>query len=188
MKSKSVYNLNQQFEEGCLIDLSPPNSPKSFVTQRNRVFGGSVSSSFSSSTSSLASSKRSFEYEMVNLDPWKTQTGVTGSNSTFYDRVAGAQLSIPMPTIIRSSQTSKTNGDARSASHNQVRQRNVARTTTTICDTLPMPKLPPPSPPKEVYEEVVPFAMANANYTPSDTNSQLQQLQLEVGSYMLHMF
>lgn len=181
IRSKSVYNIDEHFEEVSLIDLSPPNSPKSFVAQRNRKFGGSVSSSFSSSTSSLASSKRSFEYEVVNLDPWKTQNV---SNSTFYNREAGAQSFIPMPTIIRS-HTTKTGLDTSHrnvtvSSKNHVQQRN-----STLCDTPPMPNVPPPSPPKEIYEEVIPCAIASASYTPSDTNSQLKQLELEVGSQII---
>ncbi|KAF2905185.1 hypothetical protein ILUMI_00995 [Ignelater luminosus] len=154
VKSKSAWNLNQQFEDVSLIDLSPPQSPKNFVANRNRAFGGSVSSSFSSSTSSLASSKKSFEYETVNVDPWAlappTNTNVP-QQSTFY---LGSNLNntpivpqISVPTIIRA----------------QPNKRNQIKTKQEPFErenSPPMPAVPPPSPPKEVSEVTVPYGIA----------------------------
>lgn len=143
IQSKSAWNLSQQFDGISLIDLSPPESLSTFVANRNRAFGGSVSSSFSSSTSSLASSKRSFEYDSVNLDPWSTPAS-SNTQSVFY-LDSNAQLSVP--TIIRP----------------QSNKRTVNKTTNELSQreqSPPMPSVPPPSPPKETAEVIVPYGVA----------------------------
>lgn len=152
VKSKSAWNLNQQFDGISLIDLSPPESPKNFVANRNKAFGGSVSSSYSSSTSSLASSKKSFEYESVNVDPWTIQAPNNNatSQSTFY---VGAQTNsgplvpqISVPTIIRANP-----------------KRNLVKTRNEVYNrenSPPMPQGPPPSPPKQITEVTVPYGIA----------------------------
>ncbi|KAF5272972.1 hypothetical protein FQR65_LT17265 [Abscondita terminalis] len=153
-KSKSVWNLNQQFDGFSLIDLSPPESPNNFVTHHNRNFGGSISSSFSSSTSSLASSKKSFECDNVNLDPWPIAApSSVAPQSVFYINSNNAPMvpQISVPTIIRPQNNRKTN-------------YNSLYETCQREQSPPMPMVPPPSPPKEVAEVVVPYGIAIFDY------------------------
>ncbi|KAF5284754.1 hypothetical protein FQA39_LY04479 [Lamprigera yunnana] len=168
IRSKSAWNLNQQFDGIPLIDLSPPESPKNFLATRNRAFGGSVSSSFSSSTSSLASSKKSFECDNVNVDPWSIPAPPNSlTQSTFY--ISSNSLSVPqisVPTIIRP----------------QSNKKNVFKSSCVPYEreqSPPMPSIPPPSPPKEIDEVVVPYGIALYNYQalqPDDLALQIEDI------------
>ncbi|KAK4871774.1 hypothetical protein RN001_015898 [Aquatica leii] len=165
VKSKSAWNLDQQFDGISLIDLSPLESQSHFVTNRNHAFGGSVSSSFSSSTSSLASSKKSFEYDSVNSDPWSLPTPSNAVQSVFYvnNQNAPAVQQISVPTIIRPQSSRKNNYKA----FYETCQRE---------QSPPMPSIPPPSPPKEIAEVVVPYGIALYDYP----KSQPDDLALQV--------
>lgn len=178
-KSKSSFNLNQPFES--LIEWSPPNSP---TVERTHTFGGSVSSSFSSSTSSLASSKKSFEYDVPvtnNLWPINTngnyqnhlkpntplqQTVQYGKPNTSVPKQASipkqnnvSKVNVPTifgPTIIRA-QVPKMKPSER-------KQNN----SDPPSPVLPMPSVPPPKPPKEVSDVEVPFGIALYDYESTD--------------------
>lgn len=183
LKSKSTLNLVQSNNSANLIQWSPPSSPK---TDRPSHFGGSVSSSFSSSTSSLASSKKSFEFESpVGSNVWPVQTQNTiqppQSNGvgTFQSYlVAGSgeanttangtsnSLNVPSifgPTIIRAKVKPNTRTD------------NVSPKS----DSPPMPNIPPPSPPKVDIDDIeTPFGIALFDYPasdPSDLNLQVSE-------------
>lgn len=164
IKSKSAWQLNQNGENICLIDWSPPNSPKT-----NRPSGGSLYSSFSSSTSSIASSKRSSEYESLPFTSNVLQNDQTGKSSNMpvfnltwsakiQQQVASKQnekLSntpqILMPTIIRPQV--KTNVKLKTGGR-------IEKSGNNGDVSPPMPIEPPPSPPKEVIYNTVPCAVA----------------------------
>lgn len=180
-KSKSSFNLNQQFES--LIEWSPPNSP---TVERTRTFGGSVSSSFSSSTSSLASSKKSFEYDIPvtnNLWPINTNgnyqshskpntalqqpvqygkpnvSATVPKSASIPKQTSVSKVSVPAifgPTIIRA-QVPKMKPSER--------KQNSSDPPSPV---LPMPSVPPPSPPKEVADIDVPFGIALYDYQATD--------------------
>lgn len=186
LKSKSTLNLVQSNNSANLIQWSPPSSPK---TDRPSHFGGSVSSSFSSSTSSLASSKKSFEFESpVGSNVWPVQTQNTiqppQSNGvgTFQSYlVAGSgeanttangtsnSLNVPSifgPTIIRAKVKPNTRTD------------NVSPKS----DSPPMPNIPPPSPPKVDIDDIeTPFGIALFDYPASDPSD----LNLQVGDIVV---
>nr|CAI5857304.1 unnamed protein product [Callosobruchus analis] len=166
-KSKSSLFLNQQTDN--LIDLDSPDSPK--VERKNNI-GGSVSSSFSSSTSSLASSKKSLDYDFPFLNNiWPistTSTSVTTyshtqTRSTFYTAGAnqGTSKNIPSsvgPTIIKP------------------KVLNSVKATPANNDKLPMPDIPPPSPPKDVEDVNIAYGIALYDYegtAPSDLSFQV---------------
>lgn len=171
IRSKSAWNLNQNIENLSLIEWSPPQSPKT-----NRPSGGSVYSSFSSSTSSLASSKRSSEYESIPFNVvnslMPTDNLPKNSNMPVFNLTWSAKLQqevaskqneqvtcvpqISMPTIIRAQ--GKCNGKLKTAStlpEGPTHSRNISP---------PMPMGPPPSPPKEVSDITVPCAVAIHNF------------------------
>ncbi|CAG9759813.1 unnamed protein product [Ceutorhynchus assimilis] len=176
-RSKST-SLNQQNQSaiGNLIDFSPPSSPK---PERTRNFGGSVSSSFNSSTSSLASSKKSLEFEpLVTNNLWPIQARVTHSSQTSNNGITfqsyltpgGSQTSAHVksepgapsffvPTIIRPK--AKANG----------RPDDSCTITNSPSGSLPMPLIPPPSPPKDIGNVETPYGLALYDYPathPSD--------------------
>ncbi|CAH1955542.1 unnamed protein product [Acanthoscelides obtectus] len=164
-KSKSSLFLSQQSDN--LIDLDSPDSPKN---ERKRNIGGSVSSSFSSSTSSLASSKKSLDYDfpfLNNIWPMTSSTtntssascSQTQSKSSFYTTTKqGISKNIPSgpgPTIIR--------------------VPNNIKETVSNNEKLPMPDVPPPSPPKEVDDVNIAYGIALYEYQgtePSDLSFQ----------------
>ncbi|XP_030746279.1 uncharacterized protein B0303.7 [Sitophilus oryzae] len=185
-KSKSTLNLNQPNQNVNLIEWSPPNSPK---IERVRQFGGSVSSSFSSSTSSLASSKKSFEFELpISNNVWPIQassnsvpqnnggsfqsyiTPITNNSST--KSGYSSSLNVPLffgsttvPTIIRP---------------------HIKKTKTEDCSTSgspPMPSIPPPSPPKVETEIETPYGIALYDYPASHTSD----LGLQVGDVVIFL-
>lgn len=153
VKSSSTWNLHnlatsepKHQQPPCLIDWSPPVSPNA---SSKRVFApflgnscaGSISSSFSGSTSSLASSKKSFEYDTTfNISPW-----------TSSQRVG--------PTIIRAQISKKTTRNASPVS---------LVLSNSSSPVLPASLPPPPSPPKlspaDDEPEVSPFAIALYEY------------------------
>lgn len=163
IKSKSAWQLNQNLDNLSLIEWSPTNSPTT-----TRPSGGSLYSSFSSSTSSLASSKRSSEYESLpfsvtnNLVQIDHQTSKNANMPVFNltwsakiqeqvaakqnEKLSSASQAI-MPTIIRPHLK------------NSSKSRMGAAATTGNASP-PMPMGPPPSPPKEIKYESVPCAIA----------------------------
>lgn len=154
MRSKSAWNLNQVDNTVSLIEWSPPSSPR--VADRVNHYGGSAFSSFSSSTSSLASSKKSYEYEstLLNTNPWSPPAHATSQvqNSMFYvpsqvdgvnNKVGRAQALAP--TIIRAQ-------PPKSA----FKLREPVPTTKCSMPNLP----PPPSPPKGNADIVTPYGVA----------------------------
>ncbi|KAJ8941251.1 hypothetical protein NQ314_010449 [Rhamnusium bicolor] len=188
-KSKSSHNLNQQFEN--LIEWSPPNSP---TVERNNTFGGSVSSSFSSSTSSLASSKKSFEYDIpITNNLWpvnfnnsnqanhtkQSNTPVNNTSHVFrYGKPSAPtcqsnQVSLPKqsyppkinvpsifgPTIIRAQVPKK---------YKQTTNEQKENDNKPLSLVLPMPSVPPPSPPKESSEVEIPYGIALYDYQATD--------------------
>lgn len=158
MKSKSAWNLNQVDNSVSLIEWSPPTSPR--VSDRVNHYGGSAFSSFSSSTSSLASSKRSFEYESApfTANPWSpSPTTSQVQNSMFYvpSQLEGinksaARVQTSAPTIIRPQQPKP------SAFKSKDITRDVLAASKPVMPTLP----PPPSPPKGDVEIVTPYGIA----------------------------
>lgn len=147
VQSKSAWNLNQQFDGISLIDLSAPESLNTFVANRNRAFGGSVSSSFSSSTSSLASSKKSFEYDTVNADLRISPVPLNAQSVFYLDNNSSSSTQLCVPTIIRP----------------QGNKHTVNKAPNKSCQreqSPPMPLVPPPSPPKETAEVIVPYGVA----------------------------
>lgn len=181
-KSKSTLNLNQPSQSLNLIEWSPPNSPK---PERPRYFGGSVSSSFSSSTSSLASSKKSFEFELPvtnNIWPLNPPTIVPQNNgtATFQSYVTSSShfsstksgnssnLNVPSffgPTIIRP----------------KVKTVNKVDDRSPGSDSPPMPNIPPPSPPKEGAEIDTPYGIALFDYPASHPSD----LALQAGDVVI---
>ncbi|KAK9889365.1 hypothetical protein WA026_004640 [Henosepilachna vigintioctopunctata] len=164
LKSKSTHNIHKNFDCFNLIDWGPPNSPRSESMPK---FGGSVSSSFSSSTSSLASIKKTTDYE--GLLPTSFSTSVWGSNTlqntnnsgvvnsasqnnnfiSNIGRINGStttSASLFGPTIIRPQSKKKFRPDIPGTSQNT--------------PTFPMPTGPPPSPPKEVADVITPYGIA----------------------------
>lgn len=194
-KSKSAWSITQPDNTASLIEWSPPNSPKPAYSHKQ--FNGSVSSSFSSSTSSLASSKKSYEFE--NASDW-----LQVSNSAFYAKVQappvprnannnlGSTKIGPGPTIIRPAPPKK---KALRPTSSACTSREVSplpgyfqpgglSTPTSSVTGLnlhqnlfdnspPMPNIPPPSPPKDVKDVVVPFGIALYDYN-SGQNGDLQ--------------
>ncbi|XP_018333133.1 SH3 domain-containing protein 19 [Agrilus planipennis] len=155
MRSKSAWNLNQPYEEVSLIDLSPPRSPATFISNRNHAFSGSISSSFSNSTSSLASSKKSYELDNNICDTWSLQSN-SASQSPIYSQqtektINKSTVQMPMPTIIR-------------AQPSKVSTSNNFRKVFPGSESPPMPNIPPPSPPKETVDVNTPYAIALYNY------------------------
>lgn len=166
-KSKSTFNLNQQFDNLNLIEWSPPNSPIN-NSKRNHPFSGSVSSSFSSSTSSLASSKKSLEYEVLPI----AQTNLFTAQNVSQNNNQPKQLNVPSifgPTIIRA-QPPKPKPN-----------RNVVPTVTdSTISTLPMPSVPPPSPPKCASNVETPYGIALYDFPASHPTD----LPLQVSTYI----
>lgn len=159
LRSKSAWNLNQVDNNVSLIEWSPPGSPR--VTDRVNHYGGSAFSSFSSSTSSLASSKKSYEYESapINTNPWSPPAHATSQvqNSMFYvpsqtdsaSNKAAARAQTSAPTIIRA-QPQKS---AFKLKETGFFKEPAAKST--------MPNLPPPpSPPKGSVDIVTPYGVA----------------------------
>lgn len=166
----------------CLFEWSPPSSPKG----TNRNFCGSISSSFSSSTSSLASSKKSFEYDngspFNNLTPWNSVIAPQG-NITPTNPVV-PQISVP--TIIRA-QPPKKNVNTDKINIKPVLKGNAPLMWNISRENSPpMPSIPPPSPPKEVDETVVPFGIALYDF-PGSQNGDLP-LQVNVINFELISF
>lgn len=185
-KSKSSLNLNQPNQNVNLIEWSPPNSPK---PERTRNFGGSVSSSFSSSTSSLASSKKSFEFEPpVTNHLWPIQTQATplpqtngGATFQSYLPTAGSQtstkignnssinsLNVPSffgPTIIRPK-----------VKPNNNRTNDLSPSS----GSPPMPNIPPPSPPKDVTDIETPYGIALFDYPASHPSDLALQVSINL--------
>jgi hypothetical protein len=131
-KSKSSYNLAQGIPN--LIDWSPPSSPKQ---EHPHQFGGSVSSSYSSSTSSLTSSKKSLENDnsVFHINWISTNSTIQGKENT----------SALKPRIIRAPPPKK----------------SVLNKDDLVANcSPPMPKVPPPSPPKGNYDVVTPYGVA----------------------------
>ncbi|XP_060516132.1 uncharacterized protein B0303.7 [Cylas formicarius] len=175
-KSKSTYNLNQPNQNSNLIEWSPPNSP---TTDRNRHFGGSVSSSFSSSTSSLASSKKSFELESPvssNLWPLSNQHNCVPNNSVAINTNGTFQsYLVPPPSISAKSNLTSSNGlNIPSVFGPTIIRPQTAKKSTKVenaklpSPTLPMPKIPPPSPPKVDVEVETSYGVALYDYPGSD--------------------
>lgn len=157
-KSKSTYNL---FEN--LIEWTPPNSPK-----MEKKIGGSVSSSFNSSTSSLASSKNSIECDIpIFNNLWPTsRSNINNKNmsdvpSTLADRKPNSmptfQSYVPStlgPTIIRS-----------------IPKKNTYKETIKMSPhSLPMPSIPPPDPPKDVQYDDIPYGIALYDFQSEEPN------------------
>lgn len=199
-KSKSSFNLVQQNDN--LIELSPPDSPKVERTHNN--FGGSVSSSFSSSTSSLASSKKSLECDNlltnnlwpINLHSYDKQnySSYNKSKSSFYvpsevtvvkektyntanqstssqEYYSTNRINIPPifgPTIIRPQNKNQ-------SKHKLPKGENYTNNDLFPIE-LPMPSIPPPSPPKENVDVNVAYGIALYDYpssNPSDLTFQV---------------
>uniref|UniRef100_V5FY66 SH3 domain-containing protein n=1 Tax=Anoplophora glabripennis TaxID=217634 RepID=V5FY66_ANOGL len=178
-KSKSSFNLNQPLES--LIEWSPPRSP---TVDRTHTFGGSVSSSFSSSTSSLASSKKSFEYDVpVTNNLWPINTNGNYQNHpkpTLQQAVQYGKpnVSAPVPkqaSIPKQSNVSKVNvptifgptiirAQVPKIKPSERKQNN----SDPPSPVLPMPSVPPPSPPKEASDVDVPFGIALYDYQATD--------------------
>ncbi|KRT78339.1 SH3 domain-containing protein [Oryctes borbonicus] len=164
MRSKSAWNLNQAGDNICLFEWSPPSSPKS----TNRNFGGSISSSFSSSTSSLASSKKSFEYDTspFNVTPWNfsNNTGSAGQGNilvpTMTTTTNPVMPQISVPTIIRPQPPKKPINKLNIKPVPSYFTSPSSISPLSVDNSPPMPLIPPPSPPKEVDDTVVPFGIA----------------------------
>lgn len=176
-KSRSTLNLNQQNQSVNLIEWSPPNSPK---PERSRHYGGSVSSSFSSSTSSLASSKKSFESDglpPVTNSMWPVQPQPLAVSPTFQSFLPTASthigsigahtLNVPQfrPTIIRPKVKLNSRNDNLSAPS----------------ASPPMPNIPPPSPPKGNMDVETPYGIALFNYS----TSQSSDLNFQVSNSLI---
>jgi hypothetical protein len=100
-------------------------------------FGGSVSSSYSSSTSSLTSSKKSLENDnsVFHINWISTNSTIQGKENT----------SALKPRIIRAAPPKK----------------SVLNKDDLVANcSPPMPKVPPPSPPKGNYDVVTPYGVA----------------------------
>ncbi|XP_066247076.1 uncharacterized protein B0303.7 [Euwallacea similis] len=183
-KSKSTFNLAQPTSAN-LIEWSPPNSPSQ---ERARHFGGSISSSFSSSTSSLASSKKSLEFESpLANNQWPLPAQYTTATSTQPPSNGGATFQ----SYISNQQTStiKSSSSA-SASNNlnvpsilgptiirpKVRQLTIQNdNVSSPSGSPPMPNIPPPSPPKEISDIETSYGIVIHDYPaslPSDLNLQ----------------
>ncbi|CAH1153479.1 unnamed protein product [Phaedon cochleariae] len=205
-RSESTFSFNQQFED--LIDLSPPQSPK---VERIHNFGGSVSSSFNSSTSSLASSKKSFEYDIpLSNNLWPISTNFDSSKqvvhnkqNNFPTRVAPRQasdngkvlgkVSNPIVDIVS---TSKLNNQsqqsmpslfgptiirAQTPKNRMSHENNINRgiESDPQSSTLPMPSVPPPSPPKEVQHINLSYGIALFDFNgvePADLSFQAEDV------------
>ncbi|CAG9855515.1 unnamed protein product [Phyllotreta striolata] len=174
-RSKSTFNLNEN-----LIEWSPPNSPK---TERVSNFGGSVSSSFSSSTSSLASSKKSFDCDNMsvsnNIWPINLNAIATTSNATnvpYSHQTVGRQS-----TNVILNQPISRNGQ-RNVNANHLSVPTIIRPrpikTKAIKEQIeepsnnspPMPSVPPPSPPKNVDNEDIPYGIALYDFEAKEPN------------------
>ncbi|KAJ8923643.1 hypothetical protein NQ315_010223 [Exocentrus adspersus] len=179
-RSKSTFNLNQQFEN--LIEWSPPHSP---TVERTHTFGGSVSSSFSSSTSSLASSKKSFEYDIPvtnNLWPINTNGNLVSyppkSSTTPQQFVQYGKPTRPAPvtkpaSIQKQNDVPKVNVPAifgPTIIRAQAPKIKVSEHKLNDSDppSPPMPSVPPPSPPKGVTDVDVPYGIALYDYRATD--------------------
>lgn len=190
-KSKSTFNLNDN-----LIEWSPPSSPK---TERNHNFGGSVSSSFSSSTSSLASSKKSFECDIsVSNNIWPINLNATNRTSNTVTNVPFNNQSTNKPsTNIMQLYQSSSRGAQKNLHTIQMSVPSVLGPTIIrprpnktkvvreqIDDTaisLPMPSVPPPSPPKNVDNEDIPCGVALYDFEakePNDLSFQMNDIIL----------
>ncbi|KAL1492639.1 hypothetical protein ABEB36_010869 [Hypothenemus hampei] len=169
LKSKSTFNLTPLVPTGSLIEWSPPNSPNPEATHH---FGGSVSSSFSSSTSSLASSKKSFDIDLSSLQwPVSQSQGNNGAtfqsylvnSGSFNTKTRNSQNTFIGPTIIRP----------------KVKLNKVDLANLEPSGSLPMPSIPPPSPPKIVNEVETPYGIALYDYFanhPSDLSFQIDDV------------
>lgn len=206
-KSKSTFNLQQTDN---LIELSPPQSPKA---QSAKNFGGSVSSSYSSSTSSLSSSKKSSEYEFpVTNNIWPINSDATSrfrsyitpsndiSTTTTTKYIARprphanhniaqdnsvSKLNIPPvfgPTIIR----------AQGPVNRTVREVENIDCSIHLSSPLPMPTMPPPSPPKDVNNVNVAYGIALYDYEgtdPRDLSFQVSKINKNFNIFLvLYLF
>lgn len=170
VKSQSAWNLNQV---DSLLEWSPPGSPKTndFPKFSNRPMGGSVSSSFSSSTSSLASSKKSFEYETVqfNISPWANANQTNQFGTHQLNSISPISTANPSPNSIRSSASSSQGSPVvpQISVPTIIRPQAPKPSYTSLQKNLPapsnsppMPSVPPPSPPKETKFIATPVGVA----------------------------
>ncbi|XP_056646047.1 SH3 domain-containing protein 19-like [Diorhabda sublineata] len=158
-RSKSTYNL---FEN--LIEWTPPNSPKI-----EKKIGGSVSSSFNSSNSSLASSKNSIECDIPifnNLWPTSRSNIHNKNTSDVPSTHANTKpINIPSnhsyaspstlgPTIIRS-----------------IQKKNMCKESIKMSPpSIPMPSIPPPDPPKDIQYDDIPYGIALYDFQSKEPN------------------
>lgn len=168
-KIKHRYSWN-------LIDISPPNSPRISET-----FGGSISSSFSSSSSSIASSKKSYESDVpkFNSNLW-TNVQVSSTCIDDVNKFPCTQnapfVTTPIqksnPTIIRAQSPKVTDRIT-----TYVSSENLLSLSNDISScSLPMPSVPPPSPPKSVEDIKLSYGIALYNFSgthPGDLTIQV---------------
>lgn len=174
-KTQSAWNINN---ETTLIEWSPPNSP---TGKNHHTFGGSISSSFSSSTSSLASSKKSLEYETPMIsNPWNGTAQYPFPNLSLQAKSLVEQqqkelqpIKKSVPTIIRAATTNKRSNNTKFVDTN-------VNDVSPGSESPPMPSIPPPQPPKDIDEDVItPFAIALYNFEgthPDDLSLQVNDI------------
>ena len=158
-KIKSRYAWN-------LIDISPPNSPR--ITETS---GGSISSSFSSSSSSIASSKKSYESDVpkFNSNLW-TNVQVSSTYLDDVDKFSCTQnaqfltttIQKSNPTIIRAQSPRATDRITTYVSSDNL--LSLSNDISSTC-SLPMPSIPPPSPPKIVEDIKLSYGIALYNFS-----------------------
>ncbi|XP_045482380.1 probable inactive serine/threonine-protein kinase slob2 [Harmonia axyridis] len=178
LKSKSTHTIHKNCDNLNLIDWSPPNSPKSDSLPK---FGGSVSSSFSSSTSSLASIKKASDYDVLlatnfSSTVWginSVQNSNNLSSSTLRNNnyvsnnvrsIDNNITSVPSsslfgPTIIRPRLKIKQKPELPSVSDN-ASFLHLPTGQPPSPPSLPMPTGPPPSPPKDAADIITPYGVA----------------------------
>ncbi|XP_050314217.1 uncharacterized protein B0303.7 [Anthonomus grandis grandis] len=177
LKSVSSINLNHQNQTVNLTEWSPPNSPK---PDRVNTFGGSISSSFSSSTSSLASSKKSFEFDSPTNSLWPLSAQ---PQSSFYSKSQSNTTSCTGASF-QSYLTPVTNNQSRARPENnsnvpsffgptiiRPKPKPIINKSNDLSNgSPPMPNHPPPSPPKEASTIETPYGIALYDFPASHSN------------------
>lgn len=193
LKSKSTHTIHKNCDNLNLIDWSPPHSPKSDTMSK---FGGSVSSSFSSSTSSLASIKKSTDYD--GLLATNFSTTVWGTNST-------QNSNNPSPSIrsiyrnnnyglhnirnhennLNSVPSSSLFGPTIIRPRNKAKQKPEPLKVSNSPPSPPMPTVPPPSPPKDATDVITPYGIALYQFPASQPGDLGLEVSTMAGSIPL---
>ncbi|XP_044765384.1 uncharacterized protein B0303.7 [Coccinella septempunctata] len=189
LKSKSTHTIHKNCDNFNLIDWSPPNSPKSDTLPK---FGGSVSSSFSSSTSSLASIKKSTDYDGLlatnfSSTVWGTNSVQNSNNSTSSNRSIIRNNNYGPHNIkcnennLTSVPSSSMFGPTIIRPRNRMNAKPELPSVSDSPPSLPMPTGPPPSPPKDVTDVITPYGIALYEFPAT----QLGDLGLEVDDVVI---